>query len=297
MTTQQLTLDNKSFNLLGRKKIHWAKPPKPDPNKLTFYRAIVGDKHPIYDLIEQVAPEITAMYPELNGFVFRIRVKPMSWCAACWNYENDEIDFSTATVNEWSAQNIGETLAHELTHAFHSKFKSIPSGEKATDVFMLSRIPLKHLRRPSYLEVAKEPFEMCPGRVQDLAKQAIVKRGSGLRQYIQWFEDEVNKIYYDMKGEPMPERKRFSWAACKKQREESLTVVTKNLPVANDIYKSALLVLMDLEKQSGGAVSTEVFLRKLREKNIFECDAQSIVRKFLREGTVYEPSEGYIRKT
>ena len=37
-----------------------------------------------------------------------------------------------------------------------------------------------------------------------------------MRQYIRWFEDQVNKIHYDMVGEPMPKRTRFSWAAWNK---------------------------------------------------------------------------------
>jgi hypothetical protein len=76
------------------------------------------------------------------------------------------------------------------------------------------------LLRPSYLECAKEPFELFPERIQELAREAIAKRNAGLRQYIQWFEDQVNKIYYDMKGEPMPKRTRFSWAAWKKEKAQ-----------------------------------------------------------------------------
>jgi hypothetical protein len=296
MTAQQLTLDNNKFLLLGRKKINWAKPPQPDPNRLTFYRVIVGDESPIYDMIEQVAPEISAMYPEMNGLVLGIRVKGMSWCGACWVYDENEIHFSSATINNWTPLEVGATLAHELTHAFHSKFKSIPGGEKATDVFMLARVPMKYLRHPCYLEVAKEPFKMCPERIQELAKQAIAKRDSGLRQYIRWFEDEVNKIYYDWKGEPMPVRKRFSWAACKKQRLEDSK--SSNIPVSLQLENTVLLLLMDLEVQAGGAVSVDVLYSEAKKRFSIERETVlEVLRLLLREGTVYEPQEGYIRKT
>jgi hypothetical protein len=217
MSYTQLTLDDNKFLVPKQRcKIAWAPPPKPDKNKLLFYRRVRLDNHPLYDVIEKVAPEISGMYPELKGYVIGIRVKPMSWCCACWDYHTDEIAFDSLPKTEWTEQEVGATLAHELTHAYEDKCKSIPSGEKATDLFMLSKVPLKYLVRPSYLECAKEPFELFPEQIQALAKEAIIKRNSGLRQYIQWFEDQVNKIYYDMKGEPMPKRKRFSWAAWKK---------------------------------------------------------------------------------
>jgi hypothetical protein len=299
MTAQQLTLDNDKFLLLGRKKIQWAKPPQSDPSKLTFYRVIVGDESPIYDLIEKVAPEISTMYPEMNGLVLGIRVKGMSWCGACWVYDADEIHFSSATVNNWTPLEVGATLAHELTHAFHSKFKSIPGGEKATDVFMLARVPLKYLQHPCYLEVTKEPFEMYPERIQELAKQAIVKRDSGLRQYIRWFEDEVNKIYYDWKGEQMPKRKRFSWVACKKQKSVLFSdPESKAIPISLQIESTILLRLMDLEKQSSDLVLIESLIGEAKQvSNIDRETSLEAIRLLLREGTVYEPREGYIKKT
>lgn len=220
-TTLQLTLDEKSFAVpKGRQKILWATAPQVNPEKLVFYRRVRFDNHPLYDLIEKVAPEISVMYPELRGYVIGLRVKPMSWCSACWDHHVDEIAFDSLPKTEWTEQEVGATLAHELTHAYEDKIKSIPSGEKATDVYMLSKVPLKFLVKPCYLECAKEPFELYPERVQALAREAIIKRNAGLKQYIHWFEDQVNKIYYDMKGEPMPKRTRFSWAAWKKAHPE-----------------------------------------------------------------------------
>jgi len=219
--SKQLTLDNKAFIVpKGRHKIAWATAPNPDPNSLLLYRRVRFDNHPLYNMIEKVAPEISAMYPELKGYVIGLRVKPMSWCCACWDYQTNEIAFDSLPKTEWTEKEVGATFAHELTHAYEDKIKSIPSGEKATDLFMLAKVPLKYLIRPSYLECAKEPFELFPERIQELAREAIAKRNAGLRQYIQWFEDQVNKIYYDMKGEPMPKRTRFSWAAWKKEKAQ-----------------------------------------------------------------------------
>jgi hypothetical protein len=221
MSAVQLTLTDGRFIVpKGKHRIAWVVAPKPDPNKLLFYRRVRFDSNPLYDMIEKVAPEISQMYPELKGYVIGLRVKPMSWCCACWDYHTDEIAFDSLPKTEWTEKEVGATFAHELTHAYEDKCKSIPSGEKATDLFMLSKVPLKYLVRPSYLECAKEPFELFPERIQELAREAIVKRNSGLRQYIRWFEDQVNKIYYDMKGEPMPKRTRFSWAAWKKEKTD-----------------------------------------------------------------------------
>lgn len=291
MTVQQLTLDNKSFNLLGRKKFNWAKPPAPDPNRLVLYRAIVGDQSPIYDLIEQAAPEISAMYPELNGFVLRIRVRPMNDCAACWLYDKDEITFSNS--EEWNIIKAGKILAHELTHAYCSKIGKIPQGEKATDVFMLSRIPLKYLLRPNYLETAKEPYEIYPERIQQLAKEAIDKREKGLCQYIRWFEDEVNKIYYDWKGESMPKRSRYSYRAAEKKSYKITPVSTP--AYLTDNGKKLFETLMSLEQRVNGSVLRDTLLSEIQTvHNIPRNEGLEIIRGFMREGTVYEPREDYL---
>lgn len=291
MSIQQLTLDNNKFNVTGRKKINWAKPPSPNSDKLTFYRAIVNDKSPIYDLIEKVAPDISSMYPEMNGIVLGLRVKPMTWCAACWDYHRDEIDFDVK--ENWTEKEIGATLAHELTHAYHSKIKAIPGGEKATDVFMLSRVPIKYVVHPCYLECAKEPFELYPERMQELAKQAIVNRNNGVRQYIQWFEDQVNKIYYDLKGEPMPKRTRFSYAAWRKNNlVEEQAIVHKN----PEREHAVLLILMELEKQAIPVLKENLFSEVEVKYQISKDETKKSLMVLMREGDVYEPMEGYVRK-
>lgn len=296
MTVQQLTLDNQVLNNRGRRRINWANPPKSDPNKLVFYRSVVGDKHPIYNLIEQVLPEISVMYPELNGFVFRIRVRPLSDCAAQWDYARDEITFSSVTENEWEPLRVGKTLAHELTHAYCSKTKSIPHGEKATDLFMLSRLPLKFLQRPCYLETAKEPYDLYPERIQELAKEAINKRKAGLRQYIRWFEDEVNKIYYNWKGEPMPQRTSYSY---RNRQKKGYVVAPVSTPAhLTERGKTVFETLTLLEQRVNGPVLRELLFAHLdSEYKISRVESSEIIRGFMREGTIYEPREDHLMIT
>ena len=183
-------------------------PPKPDPEKLVLYNIHNDRDEKIYRLVEQVSPDIIPIFPELANSVIGIRTGEMNSCIACWDFCKDQVVFTN--TREWDALEMGATLAHELTHAFHHKIQSIPSGERATDLYMLARIPLKYLMVgcPSYLECADDVFQKYPEKVQELAKAALINRKNGLRCYIRWFEDEIDKIHYGLKGEPVPTRPR-----------------------------------------------------------------------------------------
>ena len=116
-----------------------------------------------------------------------------------------------------------------------------------------------------------------------------------MRQYIQWFEDQVNKIYYDSKGEPMPKRTRSNYAAWGKKQDVESHVIVKTY---REREEKVLLALMELEKQNSGAVLREnLFTHIEAAHKIVQSEAEKSLTVLLREGTVYEPREGYIRKT
>jgi hypothetical protein len=90
------------------------------------------------------------------------------------------------------------TIAHEFTHLLQARKKEelqIPSGERACDVWTLTRLPLELIDDyPSYLGnyLMRKRWDTIKKAVRELAFDAIEIRKTK-RQYIVWFEDEVKK--------------------------------------------------------------------------------------------------------
>jgi hypothetical protein len=92
------------------------------------------------------------------------------------------------------------TIAHELIHLLQLRNLGIPSGERACDVFSMARHWSLNDDRPSYVRV---PLVLMPGRdhvsefvartLFDVAREAIARRDQGHRQYIAYFEHEVQR--------------------------------------------------------------------------------------------------------
>ncbi len=92
------------------------------------------------------------------------------------------------------------TIAHELIHLLQRRDLGIPSGEKACDVFSLARHWSLNDDRPSY---ARVPLSLMDGRnavpeaiaraLFDAATAALARRGEGHRNYIAFFEREVER--------------------------------------------------------------------------------------------------------
>jgi len=92
------------------------------------------------------------------------------------------------------------TIAHELIHLLQLRNLGIPSGEKACDVFSLARNWTLNDDRPSYVRV---PLSLLDGRspaseaiarmLLSVALDALARREQGHRQYIAFFEREVER--------------------------------------------------------------------------------------------------------
>ncbi len=91
------------------------------------------------------------------------------------------------------------TIAHEFTHLLQARKKEelqIPSGERACDVWALTRLPLELIDDyPSYIGnyLMRKRWDTVKNIVRELAFNAIQIRKTK-RQYIVWFEDEVKKL-------------------------------------------------------------------------------------------------------
>jgi hypothetical protein len=91
------------------------------------------------------------------------------------------------------------TIAHEFTHLLQATKKEelgIPAGEKACDIWSLTRLPLELIDDyPSYLGnySMRKHWKIMKKTVRELAFRAIEVRKTK-RQYIVWLEDEIKKI-------------------------------------------------------------------------------------------------------
>ena len=91
------------------------------------------------------------------------------------------------------------TITHEFTHLLQTRKKEelqIPSGERACDVWALTRLPLELIDDyPSYIgnKLMRKRWNIIKKLVRELAFDAIEIRKTK-RHYIAWFEDEIKKL-------------------------------------------------------------------------------------------------------
>lgn len=85
------------------------------------------------------------------------------------------------------------TMAHELMHLAQFNSKEIPGGERACDIYALSRLPPKLIDdSPSYLVVPRGLRSTWTRRHAQIAhrtaREAVARRATGLRRYASWWE-------------------------------------------------------------------------------------------------------------
>jgi len=90
------------------------------------------------------------------------------------------------------------TLAHELMHLAQFNSHGIPGGERACDIFGLARVPPEFIdESPTFLAVpdcVRDDWTIQEGKLaNELARQAIELRKSGLKNYAVWWEDEFER--------------------------------------------------------------------------------------------------------
>lgn len=90
------------------------------------------------------------------------------------------------------------TISHELIHLLQCRDLAIPAGEKACDVFSMARHWTLNDERPSYVKVPRDIVdergkfsETNAKLVFAIAREAVMQRAQGLRNYISFFELEL----------------------------------------------------------------------------------------------------------
>lgn len=86
------------------------------------------------------------------------------------------------------------TIPHEFTHLLQVPLRLVPQGERACDVFAMSRAGDRFLVAPGYLRVpsaVRAAWVDWAATAADLAKDAVRRRSEGERRYIAWWEAAI----------------------------------------------------------------------------------------------------------
>jgi hypothetical protein len=142
--------------------------------------------------------DIFKYFPELHNKIVVVGwIAPHGWArGSCWCSSS-----STSKPLKISLQpnERNFTIAHEFTHLLQARKKEelqVPSGERACDVWALTRLPLELIDDyPSYIGnyLMRKRWDTVKKTVRELAFNAIEIRKTK-RQYIVWFEDEIKKL-------------------------------------------------------------------------------------------------------
>jgi hypothetical protein len=131
---------------------------------------------------------VTTYFPELRGKTITIGLTRSAKGLAVAGGE--EIWFNPSRLSL-------HTVAHELTHLLQCK-TGLPTGEKSCDVFSLARHWTLNDSIPNYVNVPRilldenERYSETSSKlIFTVASEAVLKRNSGLRNYIAWFETEL----------------------------------------------------------------------------------------------------------
>lgn len=146
--------------------------------------------------------DVFKYFPELQDEdVYVGWIAPRSWARGSCSYSSS---FASTSANMKLKINLQPnernfTIAHEFTHLLQARKKEelqIPSGERACDVWTLTRLPIELLDDyPSYLGnyLMRKHWDSIKLKVRELAFSAIEIRKTK-RQYIVWLEDEIRKL-------------------------------------------------------------------------------------------------------
>ena len=144
-------------------------------------------------------------FPELQDEIIYIGwIAPRGWARGSCYIPSSSSSSSIISTNKRMKISLQPneknfTIAHEFTHLLQARKKEevhIPNGERACDVWTLTRLPLELLDDyPSYIGnyLMQKRWDTIKLKVRELAFCAIEVRKTK-RQYIVWLEDEIKKL-------------------------------------------------------------------------------------------------------
>jgi hypothetical protein len=145
--------------------------------------------------LERLHPFFPEMTPEMTVGVTRfydgLAFKSNSGKVKLW------VDVHRKRMGGWVYPTYW-TLAHEMMHLAQFNEDRIPGGERAMDIYALSRLPTDLIDdSPSYLVITQDIRDDWSKRhselARGLAKESLRLRDNGLRKYASWWEDEFER--------------------------------------------------------------------------------------------------------
>lgn len=155
---------------------------------------ILPNKNPdLQQRIKSLEDPMQKIFPELD-LKLRVRIKRLKAAIASYDHRVRRIDIDPKPFTPDTNYLLPSVLAHETMHAFQYIGRKIPHGERSCDIYMLARLPTKFYprEREFYVKVPQKILSSSPERIMETAKKAIELRNSGTRNYIVWFEQELN---------------------------------------------------------------------------------------------------------
>ena len=136
------------------------------------------------------------LFPELEGVSLRIRMKKLRGSVAEYDHRSLRIDIDPRHFEQDANNLLPSVLAHETMHAVQHIDRRVPYGERSCDVYTLARLPDEFFPRIKdfYVKVPQKVLSRQPGLIRETANKAIQLRAMGMRNYIVWFEKELEKI-------------------------------------------------------------------------------------------------------
>jgi hypothetical protein len=169
---------------------------------LTFTRKAKAD---FADKFKLQITNIFNYFPELQSETVYVGwIAPRGWARGCCYCTSATTNRRLKISLQPNERNF--TIAHEFTHLLQATRKeelAIPTGEKACDIWALTRLPLDLIDDyPSYIGnySMRKHWDVVKKAVRELAFTAIEVRKTK-RQYIVWLEDEINKLSVPSKSE------------------------------------------------------------------------------------------------
>jgi len=74
------------------------------------------------------------------------------------------------------------------------------------------------------------------------------------------------------------------------------TIMTGKPKSLRDKLQVVLSTLVEMERETG-MVERDVLLEELKKHGIEQREAERLIGQLIRDGTIYEPREGYLKKT
>jgi hypothetical protein len=137
-------------------------------------------------------------FPELHRETIYVGwIAPRGWARGCCYCTSATTNRRLKISLQPNERNF--TIAHEFTHLLQATKKEelgIPTGERACDIWALTRLPLDLIDdHPSYIGnySMRKHWKDMKKTVRELAFRAIEVRKTK-RQYIVWLEDEIKKL-------------------------------------------------------------------------------------------------------